>query len=120
MTVSGRPHARGSGRPPVKGGGAPQAGGRLVSFPRDLREKFARQKPLGGYVVEFYCSRLRRVVEVDGDSHFTEVGEAHDAARTAVLESLNLQVLRFTNAEVMRDFEGVCCRIRQVIGTKKT
>jgi very-short-patch-repair endonuclease len=89
-------------------------------FLRDLPDKFTRQKPLGGYVVDFYCSRLQLVVEIDGDSHFTELGEAHDAVRTAVLGSLNLQVLRFTNAEVMKDFEGVCCRVRQVIEAKKT
>ena len=62
-------------------------------FLRELPEKFTRQKPLGGYVVDFYCSRLRLV-------------------------SLNLEVVRFTNAEVMDDFEGVCLRIRQTIAKK--
>ena len=66
-------------------------------FLRDLSEKFTRQKPLGGYVVDFQVS---------------------DAVRTAMLAGLDLQVLRFTNAEVVRDFEGVCCRIREVIEAK--
>jgi very-short-patch-repair endonuclease len=74
-----------------------------------------RLKPLGAYVVDFYCSRLRLVVEIDGDSHFTEAGQASDAVRTARLASLHLRVLRFTNAEVLRAFEGVCWRIREVI-----
>ena len=84
-------------------------------FLRELPEKFTRQKPLGGYVVDFYCSRLRLVVEIDGDSHFTEAGQASDAVRTARLASLHLRVLRFTNAEVLRAFEGVRWRIREVI-----
>ena len=87
-------------------------------FLRDLPEKFTRQKPLGGYIADFYCSRLRLVIEIDGDSHFTEGGQAYDAARSATLARLNLEVLRFTNAEVMGDFEGVCSRIQQATAEK--
>jgi very-short-patch-repair endonuclease len=87
-------------------------------FLRELPEKFTRQKPLGGYVADFYCSRLRLIIEIDGDTHFTEAGQAYDATRTAMLARLNLRVLRFTNAEVMREFEGVCSRIRQAIAEK--
>ena len=67
--------------------------------------KFLRQKPIGGYIVDFYCSELRLVIEIDGDSH-TEAVE-YDAVRTAVLESLGLKVVRFTNDEVLRNIEGV-------------
>jgi very-short-patch-repair endonuclease len=80
-------------------------------FLRDLPVKFTRQKPLASYIVDFYCSRTRLVIELDGDSHFTERGEAYDAARTAALTRLGLRVIRFTNAEVMEQFEGVCSRI---------
>ncbi len=31
--------------------------------------KFLRQKPIGGYIVDFYCSELRVVTEIDGGSH---------------------------------------------------
>ena len=58
------------------------------------------------------------VIEIDGDSHFTETGRQRDAERTAMLERFNLDVLRFTNAEVMEDFEGVCLRVRQTIAEK--
>ena len=87
-------------------------------FLRELPEKFTRQKPLGAYVADFYCSRLRLVIEVDGDSHFTEARRAYDAKRTAMLERLNLEVLRFTNPDVRDDFEGVCLRIRETIAKK--
>ena len=73
-----------------------------------LPEKFTRQKPLGSYIADFYCSRLRLVIEVDGDSHFDQRGETYDRLRTAELESRGLKVLRFTNAEVMQEFEAVC------------
>ncbi len=45
--------------------------------------KFTRQKPLGSYIVDFYCSAKRLVIEVDGDSHFDAEAEARDARRTA-------------------------------------
>lgn len=87
-------------------------------FLRDLPEKFTRQKPLCGYVVDFYCSRLRLIIEIDGESHFTEAGQAHDVTRTTILDRLHLEVMRFTNAEVMGDFEGVCLRIQTAIAEK--
>jgi very-short-patch-repair endonuclease len=77
-------------------------------FLRDLPDKFTRQKPLGSYIADFYCSRARLVIEIDGDSHFTAAGQELDARRTAALATLNLRIIRFTNAEVMQQFEGVC------------
>jgi very-short-patch-repair endonuclease len=84
-------------------------------FLRDLPHKFTRQKPLGSYIADFYCSRLRLVIEIDGDSHFTDRGETYDAKRTAALATLNVRVIRFTNSEVVQQFEGVCSRIEQAL-----
>ena len=64
--------------------------------------KFRRQRPFGRFIVDFYCAELKLVIEVDGDSHFTEQGLAYDAERTQFLESLGLKVVRFTNAEVFQ------------------
>ena len=88
-------------------------------FLRDLPHKFTRQKPLGDYIADFYCSRSRLVIEIDGDSHFTQGGESYDAARTAALANLGLRVIRFTNLEVMRQFEGVCARIEQALAAHR-
>ena len=79
-------------------------------------EKFTRQKPLGRYVADFYCARLRLVIELDGDSHFTGSGELYDRIRTRDLSAWGITVLRFTNAEVMQAFDGVCARIDEALG----
>jgi very-short-patch-repair endonuclease len=84
-------------------------------FLRDLPEKFTRQKPLGHYIADFYCSSRRLVIEVDGDSHFDDRGEANDARRTVALGAEGIRVLRVTNLEVMEEFEGVCLRIRDAL-----
>ena len=73
--------------------------------------KFWRQKPINNFIVDFYFPKLKLVIEVDGDSHFTDSGLVYDEERTRVLEGYGLRVIRFTNDEVVQNFEGVCEQI---------
>jgi very-short-patch-repair endonuclease len=68
---------------------------------------FSRQKPLGGYIVDFYCYQANLVIEVDGSQHFTNSGKEYDKIRDDILKNLELQVLRFTNTDVLTNIEGV-------------
>jgi very-short-patch-repair endonuclease len=77
-------------------------------FLRGLDYKFTRQKPLGRYVADFYCASRRLVIELDGDSHYTDRASRYDAARTEALELSGIRVMRFTNLEVMQNFDAVC------------
>jgi very-short-patch-repair endonuclease len=70
-----------------------------------------RQKPIYGYIVDFWISAWRVVIEVDGGYH--EGQREYDAKRDAALSSLDITVLRFTNEEVERDIEGVLARIKE-------
>jgi very-short-patch-repair endonuclease len=85
-------------------------------FLRDLPHKFTRQKPLGQYVADFYCSRQRLVIELDGDSHYTDRAQRYDQARTAALEMRGVRVMRFTNTDVLESFEAVCAAISVALG----
>jgi very-short-patch-repair endonuclease len=84
-------------------------------FLRELPQKFTRQKPLGRYIADFYCSSCSLVVELDGDSHFTGTQSSYDALRTEELNRLRLRVIRFTNADVLQRFEAVCGEISRVM-----
>ena len=84
-------------------------------FLRDLPLRFSRQKPLGNYIADFYCASRLLIIEVDGDSHFTDRGEAYDGRRSSALERQGLCIIRFTNLEVMEQFEAVCQRIRDAL-----
>ncbi|HYN13700.1 MAG TPA: endonuclease domain-containing protein [Burkholderiales bacterium] len=84
-------------------------------FLRELPVKFTRQKPLGHYIADFYCASRQLIIEVDGDSHYTDCGQRYDAARTARLELEGIRVVRVTNLEVMQEFEGACQRIRDAL-----
>ncbi|WP_237587146.1 endonuclease domain-containing protein [Pontibacter russatus] len=49
---------------------------------------FDRQKPLGNFIVDFYCKELVLAIEVDGDIH--DYKHTEDVARQATLESLGV------------------------------
>lgn len=80
---------------------------KLWEFVRTKPEgyKFRRQHPIGRYVLDFYCHKLRISIEVDGDSHLTNEQKEKDAERTAYLNSLGITEYRFTNEEVLKDFD---------------
>jgi very-short-patch-repair endonuclease len=82
-------------------------------FLRDFQFRVHRQRPVDNFIVDFYCAALKLVIEVDGDSHFTEDGQAYDQARTQKLEQYGLSILRFTNLDVISNFDAVCQKIQQ-------
>ena len=67
--------------------------------------KFSRQKPIANYIADFYCAELHLVIEIDGDSH-ADAAE-HDEMRTMALSDLGITVVRYSNAEVLKNLAGV-------------
>jgi very-short-patch-repair endonuclease len=80
--------------------------------------KFRRQHPMGPYIVDFYCAQQRLVVEVDGDSHFTREGRAHDERRARFLASCNVRVLRFDNHQVRDQLPDVLDAIHRALSAR--
>ena len=74
-----------------------------------------RQKVIGHYIADFYCDCAKVVVELDGTQHYEDEGAAHDRQRDSYLESLGIQVLRYSNADIHRNFRGVCEHIIGVL-----
>jgi very-short-patch-repair endonuclease len=72
-----------------------------------LGVKFRRQVPYGPYILDFYCVQAHLVIELDGSQHYTSEGRKKDAVRDAYLRSDGLEVLRFTNYEMLSNEEGV-------------
>ena len=63
--------------------------------------QFMRQKPIGDYIVDFFCSKLGLVIEIDGESHDGRF--RYDMERQKFIESIGLTVLRFNDDDVKRD-----------------
>ena len=69
--------------------------------------KFHRQRIIGNYIVDFFCPKLKQIIEIDGYQHFYEENKEYDNKRTEYFEKLGLYVLRFENTEVNKDIEEV-------------
>jgi very-short-patch-repair endonuclease len=62
---------------------------------------FHRQKPIGNYIADFFCNKLRLVIEIDGSTHDFDEVQQKDRNKQDFLNKLGITVLRFTNKEVM-------------------
>ena len=82
---------------------------------RNCKFRVLRQRPIAHFIVDFYCPSLKLVREIDGDSHFTDNAQEYDLERTKILQGYGLQVLRFTNIQVLSEFEAVCERLGSLI-----
>jgi very-short-patch-repair endonuclease len=69
--------------------------------------KFRRQHPIGPFVVDFYCSNARLVIELDGSQHRDITGAQYDERRSRWLSEQGYRVLRFPNADVFKNLAGV-------------
>ena len=68
---------------------------------------FNRQKPLGNFIVDFYCKKLKLVIEIDGDSHFHIESVVNDQRRQLILEKMNLAFIRFLDREIKKSIPFV-------------
>ena len=76
--------------------------------------KFVHQTVIDPYIADFVARSRKLIIEVDGDTH--AVTEHHDKRRTAFLERRGYRVIRFDNAEVMDNLEGVLSTIAVALG----
>ena len=66
--------------------------------------KFRRQYPIGPYIVDFFCDRLKLVIEIDGAAH--AYSGCYDANRELYLRSVGLEVVRIWSDRVLHDPDG--------------
>ena len=76
---------------------------------------FHRQKPIDNYIVDFFCSKLMLVLEIDGDSHSEK--DVYDKKRQEQLEALGISFLRFNDLDVKKNMNGVLAKIEEWIET---
>ena len=69
--------------------------------------KFRRQYGIGEYIADFYCSKLKLVIEVDGEIHESIEAKEYDRIRYEYFSSLGIKTIRVKNHEVRGDIEGL-------------
>ena len=98
---------------------ATQAEKRLWKYLRNKQMRgydFHRQKPIDEYIVDFYCYRLRLVIEVDGFSHGFEEVYNRDKRKEKKLAEFGFYVMRFPDEQVLTDIDAVLRNIELYIG----
>ena len=99
----------------LKGTKAEEIFWRAVRRKRLCGLKFIRQKPLLGYIADFYCAELKLVIEIDGGIH--DHSEEYDRRRSAKLNDKGITVLRFKNEQIINDLRGVLSNLKQTLSS---
>ena len=76
---------------------------------------FDRQKPIGNYIVDFFCKDLQLALEVDGITHFVEKVIVKDFVRQEEIESYGVNFLRFDALLVVHNVESAAREIERWI-----
>ncbi|RAJ19701.1 very-short-patch-repair endonuclease [Gelidibacter algens] len=74
---------------------------------KPLGFKFRRQHPIGGFVLDFYCHKLKLSIEIDGGYHLTKEQTEKDKIRTNYLSEIGISEIRFTNEQVLNKYDNV-------------
>ena len=69
-----------------------------------------RQKVIGEYIADFYCTSAKLVIELDGSQHY-QAKKERDKVRDAYFQSMGITVLRYSNRDIHENFAGVCADI---------
>ena len=80
-------------------------------FLKGYSVRFQRQKPVGEYIVDFYCAAAKIAVELDGGGHYSPEKQKKDQERTKEIEKFGIQVIRFCNLDIDKNFYSVCSEI---------
>ena len=79
---------------------------------------FHRQKPIGNYIVDFFCNELMLAIEIDGESHYGN--EAKDKKREIKIEKYGVEFLRFDESEIYYSMDKVMDKIEDWVEQKIT
>jgi len=75
--------------------------------------QFRRQQIIHGFIADFYCNQVNLVVEIDGGIH--EQQKDYDELRQHIIAACDINVIRFTNEEVMNKSDWVVKRLKEEI-----
>ena len=81
--------------------------------------KFRRQFSVGRYILDFYCPEYRFGIEADGGQHYESKGRERDELRTKELNRLGVEIMRFSDREILINIEGVYEAIQKTIEKRK-
>lgn len=85
----------------------------LKILAREYKITFNRQKPIDNYIVDFYCAKLKLVIEIDGEIHNREYNIKYDKERDELLRKYDLTVLRIKNKEIENNLRNIYNKLEE-------
>ena len=79
--------------------------------------RFIRQKIIGSYIADFYCSAAKLVIEIDGSQHYSEENIQYDKKRSAYFAEYGIIAIRIQNIQINTNFCDVCEYIDSIVKT---
>jgi len=76
--------------------------------------QFRNQHPINLFIADFYCHKIKLVIEVDGSIHDLLENKEYDIGRTELLNEFGLEIIRFTNEEIIYDLNSVVNKIEKI------
>ena len=67
---------------------------------KHIKPRFVRQRTIGYYIVDFYCPKLKLIIEIDGEQHFWEENEEYEKRREKFLNDSGYTLLHFYNSDI--------------------
>ena len=77
--------------------------------------RFKAQHPVSKYIVDFYCHKIKLVIEIDGNIHDIDDVKERDEGRTFEIENYGIKVIRFTNNQVINNINEVITEIKKYL-----
>lgn len=81
--------------------------------------KFRRQFCIGNYILDFYSPDCKLAIEADGEQHYEDIGKKKDEIRTKELSKSGIEIIRFSDIDILNNIEGVCEAIVKVVEDRK-
>jgi very-short-patch-repair endonuclease len=77
--------------------------------------QFRRQHPVNRFIADFYCAKLKLVIEVDGSIHELPENQDYDIGRSEILNDFGITVMRFSNDQIIEDIKGTVSQINNQV-----
>ena len=81
--------------------------------------RIRRQHPIWKFIADFYCHELKLIIEIDGGIHLRSENKEYDISRDISLNELGIEIIRFTNDQVINDTKRIIGEIKRTIEALK-
>jgi very-short-patch-repair endonuclease len=76
--------------------------------------QFRRQHPINRFIADFYCPKIKLIIEVDGSIHELPEYQFNDIGRSEILNDFGITVIRFTNEQIIEQTDSTVEEIKTI------